>query len=213
MLNIIDFFIELGIRAVEEFGYWGIFVTMLLESAAIPIPSEIVLPLGGFNASLGSMNLWLVTLVATLANIAGSTILYFFGFFGGRPILEKYGKYLLIHKNDLAKLDSWLSRRGAIAVFFSRLLPAIRTFGALVFGAGKVRYATFLLHTASGSFIWNFILAYAGFTLGANWQSLRPYFEKFDVVIALFALLAVGWFIKKHILSTKKREYVKENSL
>lgn len=203
MLGIIDFFINWGVGLVEKFGYAGIFVTMALESAAIPIPSEVVVPLGGFGAATGVMNFWLVAIVATLANLAGSLALYVFGSFGGRPILERYGKYFLIHRDDLSKMDDWLARHGAAAVFFSRLLPGVRTFGSLVFGAGKVRLWTFSVLTLVGSFIWNLVLAYAGFALGANWSSLRGYFEKFEIVIVVAAIIVATWFIRKHVRKSK----------
>lgn len=205
MLSILDFFINTGVTLVERFGYGGIFLTMALESAAIPIPSEVVVPLGGFNAALGAMNLWFVVIVATLANLAGSILLYFFGFLGGRPILERYGKYILIHKDDLEKLDKWLSRHEAGAVFFSRLLPGVRTFGSLVFGAGRAKFRPFVLLTFAGSFPWNFGLAYAGFILGESWTVVRDYFEKFETAIIILLVLAVIGFVLRHVRRGKKK--------
>lgn len=184
---------------VEQFGYGGIFLTMALESAAIPIPSEIVVPLGGFNAALGIMNVWWVAIVATLANLVGSVVLYVFGFFGGRPILERWGKYVLIHKDDLVKMDAWLLRHEAGAVFFSRLLPGVRTFAPLVFGAGRAKFIPFVWLTIAGSFFWNLALAYAGYFLGENWEVLRGYFEKFEVVVVILIVLAVIAFVLKHV--------------
>ena len=199
MFGILETVIIWAIGLVEKFGYAGIFITMALESAAIPIPSEVVVPLGGFGAAVGIMNLWLVAIVATAANLTGSLALYAFGFFGRRPVLERYGKYVLIHKDDIQKMDGWLSRHGMAAVFFSRLLPGVRTFSSLAFGAGKVKLWLFSALTFAGSFIWNLALAYAGFALGANWGVLRSYFEKFEVLIVVAAILATSWFIRKHI--------------
>lgn len=199
MLGAIDFFVNFGIEIVERFGYGGIFLTMALESAAIPIPSEIVVPLGGFNAALGAMNVWWVAIVATMANLVGSVVLYVFGFFGGRPTLERWGKYILIHKDDLAKMDAWLLRHETGAVFFSRLLPGVRTFAPLVFGAGRAKFTPFVWLTVLGSFFWNLTLAYAGFFLGENWGVLRGYFEKFEIVIVILAVLAIVAFFMKHI--------------
>ncbi len=204
MLEILDFFVSLGIGLVEKFGYFGIFVTMALESAAIPIPSEIVVPLGGFNAGLGVMNVWLVAVVATLANLFGAILLYGVGFFGGRPILERWGKYVLVHSDDLGKMDAWLLRHEAGAVFFSRILPGVRTFASLVFGAGRAKFLPFIWLTAAGSFIWNLALVYAGFWMGENWTQLRNYFERFEMVIAILFAFAVIGFIFKHFRKRRR---------
>ncbi|MBI2063694.1 MAG: DedA family protein [Candidatus Yanofskybacteria bacterium] len=172
---------------------------MMLESAAIPIPSEVVLPFGGFLASSGQLNFWLVVLVATLANLAGSIILYWIGFFGGQPVLERYGKYVLIHRGDIARLDRWLGKYGAKLAFVSRLLPGVRTFSSVVLGVGRLNFNSFFGYTLSGSFIWNLSLAYIGLIMGENWNILRPYFHKFDLVIVILILIAAVVFVRKHL--------------
>ena len=152
MSIIIEQIISWALALVSKFGYGGIFFTMMLESAAIPIPSEVVLPFSGFLASSGRLNFWLVVFVATLANLAGSTILYWVGFFGGQPILEKYGKYALIHRDDIQKLDRWLKKYGAKLAFVSRLLPGIRTFSSIVLGTGRLNF---------NKFFWCYVSAYS----------------------------------------------------
>lgn len=204
MFNFIEQIIVWALGLVSKFGYGGIFFTMMLESAAIPIPSEVVLPFGGFLASSGQLNFWLVVLVATLANLVGSLILYWIGFFGGQPILERYGKYVLIHRDDLAKLGYWLGKYGAKLAFVSRLLPGVRTFSSVVLGAGRLNFNSFFWYTLSGSFIWNLPLTYAGLIMGENWNLLRPYFHKFDLIIAALIVVAVILFIFKHVHRFRK---------
>src|SRR3989344_6081569 len=117
MFNLIENFVSWGVAIAEKFGYWGIFMTMALESAAVPIPSEVVLPFGGFLSASGKLNFWLVVVFASLANLSGSIGTYFIGFFGGRPFLEKYGRYFLIHGDDLSKIDRWLRNHGSKVAF------------------------------------------------------------------------------------------------
>jgi membrane protein DedA with SNARE-associated domain len=184
---------------VDKFGYGGIFLTMALESAAIPIPSEIVLPFGGFLASGGSLSFWLVVLTATLANLAGGTAIYFVGLFGGRAILERYGKYVLVSSASISKMDHWLKHYGSHTAFFSRLLPGVRTFSSLVIGAGKVNFNKFFWYTLAGSFLWNLPLAYAGFAAGSHWNFLQPYFRKFELIILAAIIVAIILFIFKQV--------------
>ncbi|OGY99634.1 MAG: hypothetical protein A2945_03240 [Candidatus Liptonbacteria bacterium RIFCSPLOWO2_01_FULL_52_25] len=202
MFRIIEFFTNFGKELIEQFGYWGIFISMALESAAIPIPSEVVVPLGGASAASGGLNVWAVIFVATAANLAGCVALYYAGVFGGRPLLERYGKYILVRSEDMRKLDGWLARYGSFAAFFSRLLPGVRTFSSIVFGSGNMAVRPFLVYTLIGSFLWNAALAYAGFALGANWGVLQPYFQKFDIVIILLLALGAVFFVKKHLRTT-----------
>lgn len=203
MSEIIEAIASWAANLVEATGYGGIFLTMTLESAAIPIPSEVVVPLGGASAAAGGLNFWAVVLVATAANLLGCVVLYYVGVFGGRPILERYGKYVLVWSEDMRKLDAWLARYGSLAAFFSRLLPGVRTFSSIVFGSGKMRIVPFLAYTLIGSFLWNMALAYAGFTLGTNWNVLQPYFHKFDALIVLLLALAIIFFIKNHLRERK----------
>lgn len=189
---------------VDKFGYWGIFLMMTLESAAIPIPSEVVLPFSGFLASSGHLYFWLVVFVATLANLTGATIIYFVGFFGGRAILERYGKYVLISAESISRMDRWLARYEAHVAFFSRLLPGVRTFSSLLIGAGKINFKKFLWYTLAGSFIWNLPLTYVGFITGNNWDFLRPYFQKFELVILAAILIVAILFVFRQVHKFRK---------
>ncbi len=189
---------------VDKFGYFGIFFTMALESAAIPIPSEVVLPFGGFLASSGHMSFWPVILTATFANLTGAAAIYFIGFFGGRPLLEKYGRYVLVRRDDISKIDSWLGRFGAQVAFFSRLLPGVRTFSSLLIGAGKVNFKKFFWYTLFGSLIWNFLLVYVGYAAGSHWEFLEPYFRKFELLLGAVVVIAAVVFVARHLRKSRE---------
>ena len=182
----------------------GIFLTMTLESAAIPIPSEVVLPFSGFLASSGHLYFWFVVFVATLANLTGATIIYFVGFFGGRAILERYGKYVLISRESISRMDQLAGTLRAHTAFFSRLLPGVRTFSSLLIGAGKINFKKFFWYTLAGSFIWNLPLAYVGFVTGNNWDFLRPYFQKFELVILAAIVIVIILFVFRQIHKLRK---------
>lgn len=205
MFGVVESIIFWAIGLIQAAGYAGIFLTMALESAAIPIPSEVVVPFGGFLAATGKMNFLAVVVVATLANLAGCVLLYGVGLKGGRPLAERYGKYFLLHRDDIQKFDDWISKYGAKTAFFSRILPGTRTFSAFFLGAGETKFLVFAGYTALGSLIWNAVLAYAGFFLGANWGILRGYFEKFYAVIIILAALAIAAFVLRHIRKRASR--------
>lgn len=204
MAGILEGIIIWALGLVRKFGYGGIFLTMALESAAIPIPSEVIVPFGGFLASVGNLSFWPVVFTVTMANLAGSILLYFIGVGGGRQILEKYGRYLLIHSDDISKIDKWLNHYGSQTAFFSRLLPGVRTFSSLIIGAGRVNFNKFFWYTLAGSFLWNLPLTYVGLIAGNNWNFLQPYFRKFELVILAAIIVAVILFIFKHIHKVKR---------
>ena len=199
MGGIVETIIGWALGLVSRFGYGGIFFTMTLESMGVPIPSEIIVPFGGFLASRGEVEFWIVVAGVTLANLAGSLIFYTIGFWGGRPAVEKYGKYVLIHKDEIEKTDAWFRQHGAIVAFFSRLLPGVRTFSSIILGAGKLNLKKFFWFTLAGSFLWNLPLAYIGLKAGDNWNLLRPYFHRFENIVAALIILGVVFFVFKHV--------------
>ena len=185
--------------AISHLGYLGIFLLMALESAYIPIPSEIIMPFSGFLVSSGEMNFWLVVAVGSVGNLAGSFLAWWVGWRGGRPLVEKYGKYILLSQNDLESSDRFFKRYGEGTVFFSRLLPVVRTFISLPAGIAKMDNKKFLLYTLAGCIPFTALLTYAGLVLKDNWNALQPYFHKFDLIIALLIILAIIWFIFRHL--------------
>lgn len=192
-----------ALALITKFGYGGIFLTMSLESAAIPIPSEVVLPFSGFLASSGKLSFWIIIVVATLANLVGSIVVFCIGYFGGRPLITRYGKYLLIHQEEVEKIDSWARKNGARAAFISRLLPGVRTFSSLVLGATRINFKKFFAYTLLGSLTWNLPLVYVGLVTGKNWEVLHPYFQKFEMLIIAVLVIAVIVFILKHVRKLK----------
>jgi len=184
---------------IESSGITGVFFLMLAESAAIPIPSEITMPFSGFLVFEGKFTFMSVMAAGVLGNIIGSVILYYIGYFGGRPFLEKYGKYILFTHHDLEVTERWFQKYGNSAVMFSRMLPAVRTFISFVPGVAKMNIFKFVAYTAAGCIPWVYGLTYAGLVAGENWGILHPYFEKAEWLIAALLILGVYWFVRKHI--------------
>jgi len=180
-------------------GYWGIGVGMAIESANIPLPSEIILPFGGYLASTRELNFWGVALAGTAGGTVGSIISYVVGYYGGRPFLEKYGHYLRISHSNLALADKWFNRHGEFTVFFTRLMPIIRTFISLPAGISRMSFKRFVVYTFLGSLPWCVLLTWLGFKLGEEWESLEKYFHLLDVFVigALLLAAVVYWLAKK----------------
>lgn len=189
---------------ISQIGYAGIILLMTLESACMPVPSEIVMTFSGFAAQRGELNFWLVGLAGAIGCLAGSVLSYYVGYYGGRPILEKYGKYILIKKHELDMADTWFEKYGYKAVFIARLLPIIRTFISLPAGIARMDFKRFALYSFIGSLPWCFVLAYAGVILGNNWQALEHYWIYFDIAIIVGVVLFIAYtvytlFIKKKV--------------
>lgn len=199
MFEIISNISNWALGVIGTTGYVGIFILSALESAAIPIPSEVVVPFSGFLASSGALNIWAVVLVATLANLMGSIVLFWIGKSGGRWILERYGKYFLIHKHDMERGDKWFNKHGNKAVFWSRMLPVVRTFISLPAGISGMRFSKFCLLTFLGSLPWNAGLALVGYKTGENWDILHDYFRSADVVIGVLMVVFIGWYFWRHL--------------
>ena len=183
---------------ISSMGYAGIVLLMAIESACIPLPSEIIMPFAGFLVFKGEMNIWLVALAGAIGCVVGSIPAYYVGMFGGRPLAEKYGKYILLSKRDLDYADHLFEKHGEIIIFVARMLPAIRTFIAFPAGVVRMNMPKFIFYTFVGSFIWCALLAYAGMKFGENWVSLKVYFHEFHYLIALAGLLFIAWYVRRH---------------
>jgi membrane protein DedA with SNARE-associated domain len=189
------------VTTISMIGYGGIVVLMAIESACVPLPSEIIMPFSGYLVSTGRFDLVLVATAGALGCNVGSSVAYAVGYFGGRPLVEKWGTYVLISRRDLATADRFFARFGSITVFVSRLLPVIRTFIALPAGIARMSQLKFQLYTFLGSWPWCFALAYIGARLGARWQSdpsLRHFFHRFDAAIVVVLLVALTWYVRRH---------------
>jgi membrane protein DedA with SNARE-associated domain len=197
-------------------NWGGVVIIMALESANIPIPSEVTMPLAGwFLAESQGKSMWYTILAGGFYGALGCTIgsvaSYALGAYGGRPFLERYGKYLLITRHDLEKADHWFDRWGNRAVFISRLLPIVRTFISFPAGVMRTPFSTFTLYTFVGSFIWCAALALGGYMFGANWQQLRAIMRPFDIPIALVILGAGAWYIYHHVKNFREASNIAAN--
>ncbi|MEK7120153.1 MAG: DedA family protein [Patescibacteria group bacterium] len=187
-----------ALYVIDSMGYFGVFLLMALESFNIPIPSEVIMPFAGFLAAKGSMSFWWVVALGVVGNLVGSIFNYYLGYFGGRSFLIKFGKYFFVHEKDLVLADKWFARFGLRAVFFSRMLPVIRTFISLPAGITKVPFIKFATYTFLGVIPWSIALTYVGFYLGERWDVLHVWFQKLDWLIVVAIILAILWWIFKH---------------
>ena len=187
------------IAVISTLGYGGIVLTMAIESACIPLPSEIIMPFSGYLVSVGRFDFWLVGLAGALGNVIGSAAAYWVGIKGGRPFFEKYGRYVLISTGDLDKADRFFQKYGDWSIFMSRMLPLVRTFISLPAGIAKMRFGRFVLLTFLGSLPWCLALAYVGKVMGENWEQIKIYFRRADLVIGVLIVAAVILFLYRHL--------------
>ncbi|HXL80352.1 MAG TPA: DedA family protein [Pyrinomonadaceae bacterium] len=195
------------VAIISTLGYSGIVLLMAIESACIPLPSEIIMPFSGYLVSTGQMNLWLVALAGAVGCVLGSLVAYWVGMKGGRPLIEKYGRYVLVSRRDLDLADRWFEKRGEIIVFVSRMLPAIRTFIAFPAGVARMNLKRFVIYTFAGSFPWCLGLAYVGQKLGQKWNkddTLKTWFHRFDFLIGIAAVILIAWWIWRHVGHLRK---------
>lgn len=197
--GIISVLAKFIIWGIGSLGYSGVALMMAIESVCIPLPSEIIMPFSGYLVSTGKFSLWGVSLAGAIGCVIGSVAAYWIGYYGGRPMAEKYGKYILITAHDLNVADKFFNKYGNTAVFFSRLLPVVRTFISLPAGIARMNFWQFVAYTFFGSLPFTYFLAYIGKKLGDNWNTLGVYFHKFDLAIGLIILVGIAWFIRRHI--------------
>jgi membrane protein DedA with SNARE-associated domain len=189
------------IATISTVGYGGVVLMMAVESACIPLPSEVIMPFSGYLVSTGRFELQLVAIAGAIGCLLGSYVAYFIGASGGRWFLERYGKWLLIAPHELEIAERFFARWGSPAVFTSRLLPVIRTFIAFPAGVARMPLWPFTIYTLAGSYIWCLILAFAGMKLGQNWESVAPYFHRFDSVIAVLIVAGTAVILYNRIRS------------
>jgi membrane protein DedA with SNARE-associated domain len=193
---ILEFLAAFIIAVISSTGYLGIVLLMGIESACIPLPSEVIMPFSGYLVSVGRFRLAWVAVAGALGCNLGSLVAYYVGSLGGRPLVEKYGRYVLVTRHDLQMADRFFARYGDWAVFIARLLPVIRTFIALPAGVARMNVVRFHIYTFLGSLPWCWVLAYAGLKLGEHWRELRHYFHRFDTVIGILIVIGAIWFIR-----------------
>jgi membrane protein DedA with SNARE-associated domain len=198
--------IDFVISFISGLGYPGIFLLMILESALIPIPSEIIMPFSGFLVSNGTFDPISVVLAGTFGNLVGSILTYYLGIKAGRAFILKYGKYILFKKSHLEFTEELFEKYGDKISFFCRLLPAVRTYISLPCGVGKANFVKFSIYTFLGSLIWNSMLTYVGILFGNNWKNIDRYAIYLDIVAACVIVGFVIWFVVKVRRRNKSRQ-------
>lgn len=194
------------VSLISAGGYGGIVLLMAIESACIPLPSEVIMPFSGYLVLAGRFKLGWVAVAGALGCNLGSIVAYYVGAVGGRPLAERYGRFVLVSHRDLDRADRWFASYGNSTVFFARLLPVIRTFIALPAGISRMNFFRFNLYTFLGSLPWCLALAYAGLRLGARWPVMRDYFHRFDTVIGAAIVGGAAWFLYTHWRSRVQAE-------
>jgi len=203
MSGIVETITTFTIHIIRHFGYYGVFIGMTIESVGIPLPSEVIMPFAGYVAWTGRLTVVGATLAGTFGCLAGSLIAYAVGLYGGRPLLEHYGKYLLMRKKDIDRAHEWFERHGELAVFISRMLPFVRAFISYPAGIAEMDIKKFSVYSFLGSLVWCFALAYVGFILGRNWGAVEGTFRYLDTGVVLVAIGALTYVIyhRKKIMS------------
>jgi membrane protein DedA with SNARE-associated domain len=199
--KIISWLAGIVIAVISNTGYLGVMLLMAIESACIPLPSEIIMPFAGYLAYTGRFNLFWAATAGALGCNLGSVIAYEIGCYGGRPLVEKYGRYIWLSRHDLEMADRFFARFGSAAVFIGRLLPVIRTFIALPAGLARMPRLRFHLYTFAGSWPWCFGLAWIGMKLGEKWATdprLRQWLHRLDAVIIVALLAGLIFFVRAH---------------
>ncbi len=181
---------------ISAIGYAGVFILMALESAALPVPSEVVMPFAGYLAYQGTFDLFLISIIGAVGCTAGSVLSYYIGYKGGRPFIEKYGKYLFIKTSHMELAETWFKKYGDRAVFFSRLLPVVRTFISLPAGIGRYDLKKLITFSFIGSLPWCFALAYVGFSLGPFWNKIIGFFNGLDIIVVAAIVLVALYYWK-----------------
>ncbi len=208
--QIIGFLTHVIIQTISSTGYFGVFILMALESALIPIPSEVTMPFSGYLVTTGRFNLYLIIFIGAVANLAGSIAAYLLGYWGQehvvRKLIRNYGKYLLISEREFNKSEKWFRKHGEKIVFLSRLLPVVRTFISLPAGIAEMNFVKFCWLTFFGSLIWSAFLTYIGYFLGKNWNSIEVYYRKFEILIFVAGLGIVIYYIWHKYQKTKTKK-------
>src|SRR5579884_1980215 len=189
------------IATISASGYAGVAFLMAIESACIPLPSEIIMPFSGYLVHTGQLKLFWVATAGAIGCNLGSVVAYWIGAWGGRPFIEKYGRYVLMNHHDLERAEHFFHRFGGITVFLGRLLPVVRTFIALPAGIGRMPQLRFHIYTFLGSWPWCYALAWFGMKLGQAWETdlrFKAAFHRFHLAVEILLLVGVVWFVWTH---------------
>lgn len=188
---------HLATSLIEQLGYAGITIGLFVDSAGVPIPSEVILPLAGAVAKQGNMNLIAVIVIGTLAQAAGAILSYWIGASGGLAIIKKYGKYVFFSEHELAKTQKLFEKRGVLLTFFGRCLPGIRTYIGYPAGVAKMPFATFVTASIAGSFGWTVILTLLGYQLAGSLDAIDSVLNKFGYLALGLFVVAFIWYLRR----------------
>lgn len=192
-----DMVSNFAVKCLDITGYYGAAFLMALESMIAPIPSEAVMPFVGFLVVDGKWNLWIAILATSCGSVVGSVISYFMGYYGGKPLVLRVGRYLLLHPHDLELTERFFSRKsGVVTIFISRFVPVVRHLISIPAGIGKMSLAPFLVSTLIGATMWNSFLLYCGMLLREHWTVVQKYSHQVDLVVGGVLLIGVVWFVK-----------------
>jgi len=195
-----------AIRCLETTGYLGAAFLMAMESMIAPIPSEAVMPFVGFLVADGKWNLWLAVLATSAGSIIGSLASYLMGYHGGKPLVLKVGKYLLLDEHDLERTESFFNRRsGTLTIFVSRFVPVVRHLISIPAGTGKMPMGRFLIATLAGATLWNSFLLGCGMVLREHWSVVQTYSHQVDIVVVLALLAGAAWFVRARIGARRRK--------
>jgi len=198
-MSISAYFLELAIGVINQIGYLGISIILILDNAGAPIPSEAVLALSGAAAKAGNLDIFFVFILGVVMQTIGSSLAYWIGSTGGETVVRKYGKYILISMHDYQKTQAWFDKNGAKAIFISRITPVVRTYMGFVAGAAKMSFSSFLTQTLIGSFVWTFIWVGFGYVVGEEWRKYYEHLHYLDYVIILALVVLIGRFVYKKL--------------
>ena len=201
---IFERFSQFFVGIISSTGYLGIFFLMTLESMVAPVPSELVMPFAGFLVADGKLNLWLVIIVSTLASITGSLISYFVAYYGEKELIHKFGRFVLLDKEELDWTEMWFRKRGGITIFISRFIPVIRHLISIPAGLAKMDLKQFIIFTAIGATAWNTFLLWVGIQLRERWNMVEHYSKPLDIMVIALIAFAGAYYVYKHIKRRKK---------
>lgn len=208
-MGLTEFIVNLATNVIDKTSYLGVGFLMILESMVFPVPSEAVMPFAGFLWYEGKLSFWLIVLAATIGSLIGSLISYYVGAYGGRPLVKKFGKYLLLNEHHLEATERFFNRYGGKTIFFSRFIPVVRHLISLPAGVGRMNLTKFILYTVTGAALWNAFLTWLGYYLRSNWSEIKKYTSVIDYIIAAAILGVIIWFIYKQ---RKRRKENRGNS-
>jgi len=192
------------VSVISAAGYLGVFILMAMESMVLPVPSEFVMPFVGFLVADGKLNLWLAIIISGLASITGSLISYFVAYYGGKELIHRFGRFVLLDKGELEWTELWFQKRGNITILVSRFIPVVRHLISLPAGLARMNLKRFIAYTLIGATIWNSFLLWVGIKLRERWGIVHQYSSQIDVVIVALIVVAVAFYAYRHIRKHRK---------